>query len=169
MGTYNTIPVCKNLDDDVRKNWLIALRSDKYEQGGAALRHVRFIGPYEPDTLQYCCLGVLADITDDDWRVSTDNPNSFQSHLTEGVNFLNNEFADSIHLEYVDQRLLASMNDAGIDFLDIADMIERGYIKFDTDGYVTLVHSSNRSDIEEECCFDTLIDIFTDDNINPNL
>lgn len=169
MSAFNAIPLCKNLDDEVRKNWLTALRSDKYEQGGAALRHVRFISPDEPNALQYCCLGVLADITDDDWRVSTDNPNSFQSHLTEGVNFLNNEFAGGIHLEYVDQRLLASMNDAGIDFLDIADMIERGEINFDDDSSVTLVHSSNRSDIEEECCFDTLIDIFTDDNINPNL
>ena len=113
--------------------------------------------------MQYCCLGVLADITDDDWRVSTDNPNSFQSHLTEGVNFLNNEFAESIHLEYVDQRLLASMNDAGINFLDIADMIERGEIHFNDDASVVVVHSSNRYSIDEECNFDTLIDIFTDD------
>ena len=160
---YRAIPICQNLDDDVRKNWLIALRSDKYEQGGAALRHIRFIGPDEPDTLQYCCLGVLADITDDDWRVSTDNPNSFQSHLTEGVNFLNNEFAESIHLEYVDQRLLASMNDAGIDFLDIADMIERGEIHFDDDASVVVVHSSNRYSIDEECNFDTLIDIYSEE------
>lgn len=160
---YRSIPVCQNLDDDVRKNWLIALRSDKYEQGGAALRQVSFVNPDEPDALRYCCLGVLADITDDDWRVSTDNSNSFQSHLTLGVNFLNNEFAESIHLEYVDQRLLASMNDAGINFLDIADMIERGEIHFNDDASVVVVHSSNRYSIDEECNFDTLIDIFTDD------
>lgn len=149
------IPICENLDDSTRDYWVDALRSGNYIQGGADLRREAsdVDGGVE---YHYCCLGVLADTVNDDWRESTENCLSFQSHLTEGTSFLDSQFAGVIHLEYSDQRMLASMNDAGVDFLDIADMIENRRISFHEDGTLELRHSKDLNAIAADCNKDVL-------------
>ena len=53
------------MDEELKANWLRALRSGKYKQGMGYLRSTT--SEDEPDS--FCCLGVLCDISNEgDWE-----------------------------------------------------------------------------------------------------
>lgn len=116
------------MDQKVKELWLEALRSGKYAQGKDALR----IGD------KFCCLGVLCDVykkakNDGEW-VSSGNAdkmmfvlNKDRSHavLPSPVRLwagLNNP---NPNLTQGDFTSLATMNDSGRSFKDIANVIDK--------------------------------------------
>lgn len=102
--TTGTEPVAEKLSPEVKARWLEALRSGKYKQGREMLR---------PNRNCFCCLGVLADITDKDawskdgvfyWRAVE---NGFEDRSTE----LPSDFRKQVGLSLEQVRVLVSMND----------------------------------------------------------
>lgn len=106
------------MNKKVKKKWLTALRSGKYKQGNEALKCGK----------QYCCLGVLCDI----YSKEFDHP------WTQNDLFLNQglvlpakvmEWAelkdDNPDIVYDEAKMpIAEVNDAGVDFKTIANLIE---------------------------------------------
>jgi hypothetical protein len=104
---------------DIKEKWVAALRSGKYKQGRFALRN-----PLD----EYCCLGVLCDIS------SIGNWVSFKTYFqyttktsgnAEGLCFLPEEVEYSLDLSSKEQAKLSDMNDSGrMSFEQIANYIE---------------------------------------------
>jgi hypothetical protein len=100
----------------VKEAWLKALRNGEYEQG----RNRLFDGK------KFCCLGVLYDIAVDGyWKY--DGENGWVPSIYRGDNFpethLSDEGYEDLGLKH--ECMLASMNDAGYNFDEIADWIEK--------------------------------------------
>ena len=104
------------MNAEVKELWLKALRSGDYPQAKNAMRDINTGG--------FCCLGVLCDISrKGEWqgtayRASEDEPLCAGSFLSETIR----EWASLEHYESVN---LAHMNDRGVPFEVIADVIER--------------------------------------------
>jgi len=100
---------------DVADIWVKALRSGKYEQTTGRLK----------TTGGYCCLGVLCDISDNlekDWGGLVILPHSVQEWA--GIKHSNGFYGNETkHL------CLATHNDNGKSFNDIADIIEKEFEK----------------------------------------
>lgn len=89
--------------------WLEALRSGKYPQGRSRLHGHG----------GYCCLGVLCDIVD---------PSKWKDLEYDGdVSLPPKYIMDMAGLKIDDVKYLASKNDYGVPFKDIADIIEARY------------------------------------------
>lgn len=104
------------MDEQIKKQWVEALRSGKYKQGREYLRTELSKGTYN-----YCCLGVLCDIKDEriwDHKQPQDYINyaysEFPSYTILDWAKLNGKIAEG----------LAAMNDCGASFEEIADWIE---------------------------------------------
>ena len=109
------------MNSEVKALWLAALRSGEYEQGRGRLRG---------QDNRFCCLGVLCDIhakaglgewipLDGGW-VSYGEPKN-RGVLTTGVMAWAGLGLESPKLG---DRTLAEINDTGMSFADIADIIE---------------------------------------------
>lgn len=123
---------------DIAKQWTAALRSGEYLQGDGALRK-------GDDT--YCCLGVLCALAAKEGVVEFSAPDDQHRHYfvvgDEGYNHtaylprvvqewagLNDTDGSRVDYDYFwttqgQQPTLASANDAGVDFLEIADLIDK--------------------------------------------
>jgi hypothetical protein len=109
---------------ELRRKWLEALRSGEFQQGTGALK--RKIGS---DRFEYCCLGVLCEITGDrdGWQVVMANTYSF--HRVNG--YLAPDIRKAVGLRYGDGQLpggesLVQINDdRQMSFAEIADWIEK--------------------------------------------
>ncbi len=99
------------MNEDLKKRWVAALRSGKYEQGHNSLR--RSDGTF-------CCLGVLADIADPSAWVWT---SVWQWHGDDQT--IPDPEGIDIGLTRTNQEVLATMNDCGDSFSKIAEHIER--------------------------------------------
>lgn len=115
------------MDKELKAKWLDALRSGKYVQGRGALRT-------ESDT--YCCLGVLCDVVGEEWKRKPSG--------AWGVELVGGEFVESGVLTPtvrdkcglnacnpevmlpggVYPEALSELNDSGMSFAEIADLIE---------------------------------------------
>ncbi len=118
------------MNPNLKAQWLKALRSGEYRQGEFRLR----------DGGQYCCLGVLCDIIDPDgWegdifhdrhnRESSSNvvPVSMALDLfgLEGLAATTNQNGELSFRDRTGSNVnLADMNDSGMPFHQIADVIE---------------------------------------------
>ena len=91
---------------DARYLWVEALRSGKYNQGFSALKHKKV-----DEGFAFCCLGVGCEITDD-------------SLANEFIGMPPDSFYDLGGLSLNDAEELASANDSGSSFEEIADLIE---------------------------------------------
>lgn len=103
----------------IRKKWIAALRSGKYEQGQGNLNSYG----------KYCCLGVLADIYygPDGWEsMKEDTFEQIKKLKVSGqIATLPHEMLKHIDLDIQTSYLLANKNDSGSTFLEIADYIEQ--------------------------------------------
>lgn len=97
----------------LKKNWVGALRSGKYEQGLYSLR--------SKDN-KYCCLGVLCDVI---------NPSDWVEQLDGGYTYLGRggvlpiSIQEKFGVDEAAQGALVNMNDRGDTFEQIADYIEK--------------------------------------------
>lgn len=105
---------------EIQQKWLDALRSGKYKQGRLRLRRGD----------EFCCLGVACDIYNDTkWK-----PSWWGSlyEVGDGLTIdllLNGWLKDLFGLTEDNMETLASMNDEGKTFTEIADFIERKIYK----------------------------------------
>jgi hypothetical protein len=118
-----------SMDSILKREWLKALRSGEYKQGHATLRHI-------DDT--YCCLGVLCDVSIKlaglgEWKkVHTAYETVWQfvsqvdtSDCDGSETMPNHSLAMVFELDEEDwAEKLASMNDEGKSFDEIAQVIE---------------------------------------------
>jgi hypothetical protein len=106
------------MNHDIKARWVEALRSGEYEQGVEVLRNRRG---------QYCCLGVLCDISGrGDWLPR--NPYAYSycgviGALPDSVMHWAQLKSADPHIGKFD-RTLSNLNDRGLSFEDIADIIE---------------------------------------------
>lgn len=104
---------------DLKKQWVEALRSGKYEQGRGVLRN---------NEGQYCCLGVLAeemDYLEKDLELQTYICKLPEEDYTDdSVSYLSSGVLSKTGIWEVEQVKLAEMNDEGLSFSSIADWIE---------------------------------------------
>lgn len=126
------------MDEEIKAEWVAALRSGEYKQGAGQLAYVSPNG-----NASYCCLGVLCDLLAQQGRISQrtrihdEGGGSvyFKSHgeededtgvLPKGVAKLVGLGVDNPAVLYGGTLTdLASLNDGGASFKEIADLIER--------------------------------------------
>lgn len=111
------------MNREIRKMWLRALRSGKYQQSAGALSGVYFTGPAPTSSIAYCCLGVLAHVTG---HLNADGVCLTATGKNTGADTL---LADSVRTLFGITRRqhldLAHLNDVeGYDFNQIADYIK---------------------------------------------
>jgi hypothetical protein len=103
-----------------RKKWVEALRSGKYKQGFYDLRDV-----YD----NFCCLGILCEIAGEEKYLDEDNNfwiyGPKEENNTAGATDFAKDFVGLIDgLGHFESGVLSSMNDNGVPFDQIADVIE---------------------------------------------
>jgi hypothetical protein len=117
------------------RDWLDALRSDRYEQGRGTLKKVTREG-----RTTYCCFGVLCELENPRWVVKSESygtklwefwliPDGLGTHSMPYCDFL-----DSLGIGQVQAREWAELNDAGWSFSQIANQIERQLAAWDQNG-----------------------------------
>lgn len=101
---------------ELKQRWIEALRSDKYNQGRGHLRVDLYGKTF------HCAMGVLYDLiaTPEKWERLRLGP---ASHFFGA--YLPIEAYEKTGLDPRIERRIASLNDEGVTFRDIADMIER--------------------------------------------
>ena len=133
------------MKEEVKVLWLEALRSGQYQQGQETLRRKNSSGPMNATTDQFCCLGVLCDLyakAHPDRTVWTEATK--ERHIA--LNLVPFDLGDGlIEHEYLPMRVrvwagldprdpqvtyndevtdISSLNDNGVSFTQIADLIE---------------------------------------------
>ena len=119
------------LRKDIKKKWLQALRSGKYEQGFTRLR----TGSEENyNESAFCCLGVLADLLDPEgWQMNYSpdcssgpdcGPDCRGYYWHDACEVLPDEKSLPLGLSPSAQTDLAQLNDEGNDFEYIANWID---------------------------------------------
>jgi len=97
------------------KEWTTALRSGEYDQGRASL--------HCDDS--FCCLGVLCDLVDPDGWTAQEDGHIWRDH--EDLGLPPRPVLKAVGISYEQALSLASMNDNGCTFDQIADVIEKEY------------------------------------------
>ena len=104
------------MNAEIKKEWVEALRSGKFIQGRDLLR----------SRDKHCCLGVLCEIqskhTGHKWETALSDPNSFT--FLDGFYGLGSRTLNWCDLKSTEALALASMNDKGSTFEEIAKYIE---------------------------------------------
>jgi hypothetical protein len=94
------------------RQWVRALRSGKYEQGSAYLRHVRSAEP------TFCCLGVFCDLQDPAaWFDDSQHPLGLQDQLSARGRLL-------LRLSVPGQKELVTLNDGNEDATPPVDAVD---------------------------------------------
>jgi hypothetical protein len=126
------------MNKEIKEQWVSALRSGKYKQGNGALRNIKD---------EFCCLGVLCDIVaPEKWELNNktllygiDNKSKYLetavlfSEIREltGVELTcvgeYGEFEGSVSYNNIDHDNLVSLNDEGMSFEEIANVIEEKF------------------------------------------
>lgn len=98
------------MNTEIKSKWIKALRSGAYTQAVGELRNTNKEG-------SFCCLGVLVDILE---------PNKWKDkeHQFSHCGLLSEDFCREISLSNHLMSHLAEMNDDGVSFANIADLIE---------------------------------------------
>ena len=111
------------LNRELMEKWVAALRSGKYEQ---TTEGVLCQYDVETESVSYCCLGVLQEIKSDIKSQTEDdeellNEDSLKKFL--GINAQDGFF----------QKTYAGWNDEGMPFSEIADELEKQWLKNEED------------------------------------
>ena len=107
---------------DARYLWVEALRSGKYNQTSGTLKREK-----EDESYAYCCLGVACEIFPlGKWRETGGDSEAYitDSFANEFIGMPPDSFYDLVGLSLNDAEELASANDSGSSFEEIADLIE---------------------------------------------
>ena len=120
----------KKHEEELMKRWVKALRSGKYEQGCGSLKmNVKSEDGLITDKHQYCCLGVLCDISgigewdDTVYMIEASQDGDFDFDLKGDLEGC--ELARVLEHVGLDEDILVRMNDVeNQDFNAIADVIE---------------------------------------------
>lgn len=120
------------MNPEIKQKWIDALRSGEYKQGQFCLCSEADIGQYA-----YCCLGVLAKVLEDDFKIGKLDVTKKDGELDFNdldvrttysfFEFLPQFQSGAVGLGSEDQATLADMNDNGITFNEIADYIEEKF------------------------------------------
>lgn len=108
---------------DARKKWIAALRSGEYKQGKYVLK---------TDDGRYCCLGVLMDLAQKEGVISDWGSDTLGNTVTSvkakdwvGLRSRNGEMNISFKTPSRGEKYeLSALNDSGMTFAEIADIIE---------------------------------------------
>lgn len=130
-------------DPELKARWLEALRSGEYKQSDSRLRN-----PTADGGFAYCCLGVLCNLIDPDgWGVKYTSswwhdrdpcsgetrgrdrsvlPSSLARRIFEYPEGIRTPSLTAVRIESYDdgREHIAGLNDAGMTFADLADLIE---------------------------------------------
>lgn len=121
------------MDENVKHEWVTALRQGVYEQGKAVLVREDSAG-----RMQYCCLGVLCDIATQHGVISNPIIQDGIAHYPDGSDWNTATLPKSVfrwagldtdtpHIDTESHRLFLTMlNDDVFTFSQIADVIEWG-------------------------------------------
>ena len=103
-----------SMPKDLKDKWLAALRSGEYKQCKSTLS----------DGVGYCCLGVLQMVADGQVEKETD---AMAEMVPTNLWYVNHKVKNYYSRGFClgDDSALAEMNDSGMSFKDIADVIER--------------------------------------------
>ncbi len=106
------------MNPEIKQKWIKALRSGDYRQGRGKLSRANFVtGDYE-----YCCLGVLCEVLEIDYKGSDAYPApEILTSVGLDSNLTNFDSTNEINTLVP---ILADMNDTGKDFMEIAAFIE---------------------------------------------
>lgn len=126
------------MNKEIQKKWVEALRSGKYRQGEESLwsSYQEVLLSVDDDGQEhweevgetYCCLGVLCQIVDPEWR---------EFFYDSGMELQTTTLSDAVeHESGLDddnvRSCLAGMNDVGYSFDQIATVIEETDLKYET-------------------------------------
>lgn len=114
----------KQMNPEVKGKWLSALRSGKYEQGRQRLNKF---------DREFCCLGVLCEVAVDEEIVTKSNSGGYgKDEMTFGLPVEVRKWSGVSLMgdlgpteDFPTLRSLSGLNDHGLSFEDIADVIER--------------------------------------------
>lgn len=139
---------------DIHAKWIDELRSGKYVQGRGDLHYIGYVrsedGTPEPSNEKFCCLGILCKMAADAGAIEAEDGASVVRYGVEGEStYLPDEVVEWAGLKYegerayansqveeargvlvatrdnrVQPRSLAIMNDGGVPFDEIADVIQ---------------------------------------------
>jgi hypothetical protein len=118
------------MNQDIKKEWIEALKSDSYIQGKFALKKIR-----EDDVLRHCCLGVLCELYinknldgDCKWNKERDNDVTrfiVESSTDRSSHSLPENIRQWAGITHPIQSRLININDElNLSFNEIADYIE---------------------------------------------
>lgn len=114
------------MNQDIKREWVEALRSGDYAQTKDRLKRLGMGGGEQPG---YCCLGVLAEVLIKRgigcWRGDLHYGECDGEEERLSSEDIPSPIAATIELEMRDQQQLAEMNDSGDSFEEIADYIEK--------------------------------------------
>jgi hypothetical protein len=119
----------KNKIYDRRMAWKKQLRSGRFEQGKLYLKQRASLAK---DNLKYCCLGVACEIFGNDLSIVSSPASPRWDHSFEFVSypdsevtitFLPTSLRNYLGLSEASERILAKLNDSGVDFSIIAEII----------------------------------------------
>lgn len=102
------------MNKDIKDKWVAALRSGNYQQGQGSLRTEN----------RYCCLGVLCEITGCRWRSEPDMFVALYKDSSTGSTYIPEQLREELGMSLVDEEKLATRNDTGATFSELADVIE---------------------------------------------
>jgi hypothetical protein len=106
------------MDAQLKAKWIEALRSGEYQQANGELRDT------SEDTPKYCCLGVLCNVMGASWGQGLPLLDGLMLQ-SEDEELLSPEALDMAGFNQRIEGTLASMNDSGTPFPEIADYIEK--------------------------------------------
>jgi hypothetical protein len=112
------------------KKWVKALRSGRFKQGRAKLATYEIddvTGDNIGDELSFCCLGVLCEINDVPFRIGDDELLGDDALERLGFKTLNGKLPKSYKTKNGEVNDLAALNDMGLSFKQIANIIEKNY------------------------------------------
>jgi hypothetical protein len=123
----------------LKQKWIDALRSGKYEQAKGRLKKEYDDRGRLLNEPQYCCLGVLIEISDEDMSpangVDLVNGEDWERHFKSIANSVSLDYIVSEFGTEMDTRnaqdQLANLNDRGVGFSKIADFIEEFVVEVD--------------------------------------
>lgn len=119
------------MEPELKKLWVDALESGEYTQGTGMLKY-----SYDGDNESYCCLGVLCDVlsklegeqhgTWDDRSnfVTGSRYNAEDPYDMYGTSFIPDVIAKSLGIDWLQQNILAGINDESEDFTETTQWIK---------------------------------------------